>query len=207
MIKIYGFPDTRSLRAVWALEEAGAQYEYARVDLRKGEGRSPAFLAMNPGGKVPVLVDGDLTLTESAAICMYIADAFPASRLALACGSADRARVNQWCLFALTELEQPLWTLAKHTFALPEKYRVPAIFDTVRWEFARAAGVLARGLSGRDYIAGSAFSIADILLVHTLAWAKSRQVELGHAELDAYVERIQARPAFARAVQREKSSA
>lgn len=206
MIKVYGFPDTRSLRAVWALEEAGATYDYARVDLRKGEGRHPQFLAVNPGGKVPVLMDGELVLTESAAICMYIAERFPAARLT-SHDAAVRARVNQWSLFALSELEQPLWTLAKHTFALPEKYRVPAIFDTARWEFARAAGVLAQGLGEREFIVGNEFSIADLLLAHTLSWAKARGVSASHGNLDAYVERIGARPALARAVEREKNAA
>jgi len=204
MIKVYGYPDTRSLRAVWALEEAGAHYEYSRVDLRKGEGRSPQFLSINPGGKVPVLIDGDLVLTESAAICMYVAERFPASKLT-SHDAADRARVNQWCLFALTELEQPLWTLAKHTFALPEKYRVPAIFDTARWEFVRAAGVLAQGLGDRQFVVGNSFSIADLLLVHTLTWAKSRSIDLGIASLNDYVERISARPALARAAARERA--
>lgn len=207
MIKVYGFPDTRSLRAVWALEEAGVQYDYARVDLRKGEGRSPAFLEVNPGGKVPALTDGDLTLTESAAICMYIADKFPAAQLAPPCGSGDRARVNQWCLFALTELEQPLWTMAKHTFALPEKHRVPAIIDTARWEFARAAAVLASRLGDAQFIVGQAFSIADLLLAHTLRWANARSIALGHANLDAYIERIAARPAMMRATAREQAAA
>src|SRR6266581_3450699 len=79
MITLYGCPTTRSTRAAWALEEAGAEYAYVRLDLSKGDGRQPAYLAINPGGKVPTLVDGDLRLTESAAICTYIGDNFPAA--------------------------------------------------------------------------------------------------------------------------------
>ncbi|MCC8988107.1 MAG: glutathione S-transferase, partial [Candidatus Contendobacter sp.] len=117
MFKVYGCPHTRSTRVVWALEEVGAEYEYQKVDLFAGEGRQPAYLALNPGGKVPALADGDLVLTESSAICTYIGDAFPASGLTPPFGSPERARYNQWCSFAVCELEQPLWTMAKHRFA------------------------------------------------------------------------------------------
>jgi glutathione S-transferase len=148
-VKVFGYPDTRSTRVLWALEESNASYEYMHVNLLKGEARKPEFLAVNPGGKLPALIDGDVTLTESAAICIYVADQFAATRLAPPQESIERAQMNQWCFFVLSELEQPLWTFSKHLFALPEKYRVPAILDTARWEFARAAGVLAEGLGNR----------------------------------------------------------
>src|SRR5689334_11987818 len=98
-MKVYGFPNTRSARVVWALEEAGATYDYAHVNLLKGEAREAAFLKINPGGKVPALIDGDLVLTESAAICMHIADKFPTAELAPSPATAERARFYQWCFF------------------------------------------------------------------------------------------------------------
>src|SRR5690349_2528862 len=101
-MKVYGFPNTRSARVVWTLEEAGAPYEYVFVNLLKGEARQPGFLEVNPGGKVPAFADGDLVLTESGAICTHIADQFPAAKLAPPHASGDRARFHQWCLFALT---------------------------------------------------------------------------------------------------------
>jgi glutathione S-transferase len=202
-MKVYGFPNTRSARVVWALEEVNAAYEYVRVDLLKGEARQPRYLAINTGGKVPAFTDSDLTLTESAAICIYIADKFPRAKLAPAQGSADRARFHQWCFFALSELEQPLWTLSKHTFALPEKYRAPAIMETARWEFACAANILVAGLGDREFIVGNHFSVADILLANTLGWARLRNVEISHASLNAYAGRMLARPAQQRALKRE----
>ena len=87
MIKVYGFPNSRSGRVVWALEEAGVDYAYVKVDLFKGEGRRPPYIDINPGGKVPTLIDGDLLLTESAAICTYIGDLFPVSGLVPAPGT------------------------------------------------------------------------------------------------------------------------
>lgn len=206
-MKVFGFPNTRSARVVWTLEEAGAPYEYVLVNLLKGEARQPQFLALNPGGKVPAFADGALVLTESGAICTHIADKFPASKLTPTPGSDDRARFHQWCLFALTELEQPLWTLSKHQFALPEKVRVPAILDTARWEFARAAKVFAQGLGSREFIVGDTFTVADILLANTLNWARHRKVEIEPPALNAYADRLLARPAWQRTVQRENAAA
>jgi len=77
MMKLYGFPQTRSSRATWALEEAGAEYEYVLVNLRAGEHKKPAFLAINPFGKIPTLVDDGQAISESAAICTHIAEKFP----------------------------------------------------------------------------------------------------------------------------------
>src|SRR5690242_13537147 len=75
-MKLYGYRNGRTLRALWALEEVNAQYEYIEVDVMRGAGREPSFLKLNPAGKVPVLVDNQQVITESAAICMHIADKF-----------------------------------------------------------------------------------------------------------------------------------
>jgi glutathione S-transferase len=190
------------LRAAWALEEAGADYEYVLVDLFKGAARTPEFLALNAGGKLPVLVDDVLALTESAAIIAYIGDKFPESRLVPEAVTA-RADCLRWMFFATTELEQPLWTIAKHRFALPKDKRVPGIEDTARWEFAIAAGLVDEALKDRAYICGDAFTGADILLVHTLVWARSAKVALDSTRLAAYVARLLTRPALARARRRE----
>jgi glutathione S-transferase len=104
-------------------------------------------------------------------------------------------------------LEQPLWTLSKHTFALPEKYRVPEIMDTTRWEFARAATVFAAGLGEREFIVGDTFSVADILIANTLNWARARNVDVQPTSLNAYADRMLARPALLRAHDRERAAA
>jgi len=205
-MKVFGFPNTRSARVVWALEEAGATYEYEHVNLMKGAARQPAYLQVNPGGKVPVLQDGDLTLTESVAICSYIADCFPKAGL-LPSDARIRALVNQWSSFAVTELEQPPWNVSKHTFALPEKLRVPAVIETAHWEFSRAAAVLAAGLGDKQFIVGNSFSIADILLANTLGWARQRKFEISSPALNAYADRMLSRPACHRALSREQQAA
>lgn len=204
MLKIYGMANSRSMRVVWALEEIGVAYDYVKVDLFKGEGRSPDYLAINPAGKVPVLVDGDFTLTESVAILNYLGEKFPASGLVPAFDRLQaRGEYHRWCSFVLSELEQPLWNIAKHRFVLPQDKRVPALLETAEWEFGVAARVLAGRLQGSDYAAGGSFSAADILIAHTLSWAQSARIALPAPVLVAYAERMLARPALARAHERE----
>lgn len=206
MYDVYGMPRSRTTRVVWALEEIGADYRYHLVDLTKGEGQRPDFLSLNPFGKVPVLVDGGLVLRESAAICAYLGDKHPESELVPRPGTVERARYDQWSYFVLTELEQPLWTAAKHRFVYPREKRVPAVLELVPWEFGRAAAVLAKGLEGCDYLVGDSFTMADILAAHTLSWARAYKILHGNALLDDYEQRICGRAALARARERENEA-
>lgn len=205
MLKLYGCPNSRSLRAAWALEEAGAEYEYHRVDLFKGEHRAPAYLAVNPGGKVPALIDGSMVVTESAAIITYIGERFANSGLAPT-DARVRAQYFEWCFFVISELEQPLWTISKHRFALPADWRVPQIEPTAVREFARAAKVADAHLAGREFAVGDSFTGADILLTHTLMWARSAGVQHASPALEIYAERVWARAARSCADQRERAT-
>ena len=180
----------------WTLEEIGADYEYVKIDLARREHRQPAFLAINPAGKVPVLEIDGLVLTESAAICRTLADRFPAAELIPAVGTVHRALCEQWCDFAISELEQPLWLISRHTEVLPEAERLPAVIPLAEREFARTVAILAAGLGEQDFILGEDFSVADILLGHTLAWARAVKLPLGGPHVEAYAKRVLARPAL-----------
>ena len=116
---LYGAGPSRSTRAAWALEEVGADWEYYKLNLRIGEARRDPYLTINPGGKVPALVDGEFVLTESLAVVTYIGEKFPESGL-VPTDPQQRALYFQWSSFAISELEQPLWSIAKHKFALPK---------------------------------------------------------------------------------------
>lgn len=207
-MKLYGFPNTRSMRALWALEEAGLPYDYIVIELMKGEGRMPPFTDINPAGKVPVLVDGDLVLTESAAICLYIAGKVPERQLLPVERSNAHHVCNQWCFFAIGELEQPLWTIRKHTAVLPPPKRVPAIIETAKWEFQSALGVLVKAIDSRNFIAGDCFTVADILIGQTLAWARHQNLLCQNAAIASYMERLFIRPAFvaAQRIEEERGS-
>lgn len=203
MLQVYGMPRSRTTRVVWTLEELAVEYRCQLVDLLKGEGQQPEFLALNPSGKIPVLVDGDLVLSESAAICTYLGDKYPEQALVPRPGTAERGKYDQWCYFVLSELEQPLWTIAKHKFVFPEEKRLPAIFEIAAWEFQRAAAILMQGLVERNYLVGESFTLADLLAAHTLVWARAFKVPHGISLLDDYEQRICARPAYLRAKERE----
>ena len=196
-MKLYGYRNGRTLRALWALEEVGATYEYAEVDLFRGEGREAWFLAINPAGKVPVLDDGGTIITESAAICMHLAEKYPESGLLPPPATPERTSCYKWISFVLTELDGPLWTIAKHRFALPQERRVPAIIETTEWEFEQAIKIVAAELEHAAYLAGS-FSVADILAGHIAAWAKSARLPIGSV-LESYLEKLHEREAFIRA--------
>jgi glutathione S-transferase len=205
-MKIYGSKNSRSIRPVWALEEANASYEYQRIWMMKGEGQSPAFKAINPAGKIPVLVDGDLTLTESMAQVFYIAEKFPNSPL-MSRDPKVRAEAYRWVSYALTEVEPPLWAIAQHRFALPEDKRVPQLEPTSVWQLGRGLRVFEKMLSTREFIASHEFTLADILVTHCITWSLSAKIEsVGDACL-AYVGRMKSRPAYQAAVARETMEA
>ena len=204
-MKLYGYRNGRTLRALWALEEVGAPYEYVEVDVIRGEGQTEWFLAINPAGKVPVLTDDDLTLSESAAICLHLADKYPEAKLLPALQTKARSDCYKWISFILTELDAPLWTIAKHRFVLPADRRVSGAIDTAIWEFGRNVDLLAGALAQRAYLCDS-LSVADILAGHTLLWASSARLSIP-SDLATYLETLTAREALARARQVAKAAA
>lgn len=203
MLTVYGFPQSRSTRVAWMLEEIGADYQYLKVDLGVGAGQAAEYRRRNPAGKVPVLCDGEFCLSESAAILSYLGARYPDAGLVPTPGSEAFARYLQWAFFVLTELEQPLWTMAKHKFALPAEYRIPEMARTAVYEFDRAAGVLAEGINVSGHLIGDSFSAADLLAAHTLGWALAFKVAIANPQLEAYAKRHLSRPACLRARQRD----
>jgi glutathione S-transferase len=176
------------------LQELGVPFEAVSVNLPKGEHRTPAFLELNPAGRVPVLVDGDLILTESVAISLYLAEKYPQKGL-IPEEATQKADVYRWLLFAATELEQPLWRIAKHTALYPEPKRLPAEIDLAREDFASMARVAERHLAGREFVVGDSVCVADFVLGYTLDWANEAD-QLGDCpNLLAYMNRMYARPA------------
>ena len=177
-MKLYGMGQSRSFRALWALEESGLDYEYINTTLRTDSSESnsakhPSYLELNVQGKVPTLLDADLVLTESFAIVNYIARNAPDSGLLPKVSTPAYARLDELTYFILAELEQPLWSKGKHMFALPEEVRIPAMFDTAKFVFDKAVRALDHLLSETEseYAIGNSFCIADLLLAHTFNWA------------------------------------
>lgn len=198
MLKLYGFMRSRSNRPQWALEELEVPYTFVQLDFQAADHRSETFLALNPGGKVPVLVDDDFVLSESAAICTYLGDRFPEKRMTPAPATRERALYDQWMLFIQSELEQPLWSKGKHSFALPEQYRIPAMLDTALYEFERPLQILADALGEREWLIGDRLTMVDLMAAHTLRWAVNFKFPVEQPNLLRFLERMENRPAFLR---------
>ncbi len=192
-MKLYEFGPTRSMRVRWMLQELGVDFESVRVNLLAGEQRRPEFLKINPAGKIPVLVDGDLVLTESVAIVLYLAEKYSDKAL-LPTDVNERAQVNRWLLFAATELEQPLWRIARHTALYPEEQRLPDDVILARGEFQDMASVLEKHMQGRQFVAGNSVTVADFVMTYTLEWGNEYELLGSCPELRAYIKRMYARP-------------
>jgi glutathione S-transferase len=182
------------------LEELEVPYELMRLDPKQGENKTPGYLAINPTGKVPSLVDGEVTMFESAAIVAYLGDKFADKKLAPPVGSNDRAAYYQWLFFGMTTLEQPLSLYTSHTVSLSPEKRVAHVAAEAKEEADRALGALESSLGDRDWLLGR-FTGADIIVGGSVLWASSLKLLEGHPTLASYARRIKERPAFRRSRQ------
>lgn len=190
MYTIVGSNKTRSARVLWLLEELGQPYTH----LPAGPQSDLAF-AHNPAGKVPVLIEGDCAITDSTAILTYLADkngTFTAPAASLA-----RARQDSMTQFLLDELDACLWTAARHSFVLPEAMRLPAIKDSLKWEYARSLQRLADRMAG-PFLMGDEMTVPDIIATHCLGWGGAARFGAPEGALAEYLARMRARPAFQR---------
>jgi glutathione S-transferase len=192
-MKLYEFAPTRSIRVRWVLQELGVEFEAISINMGAGEHRTPAFLTINPTGKLPVLVDGEHTITESVAITLYLGEKYPESNL-VPTDLHLRAQLYRWLLFTATELEQPLWRIAHHTFIYPEELRLPAEMPLARQDFTSMAVVLENHLLNRQFVVGEHVTVADFVLAYTLDWANEVQLLTTFPTLVDYMERLYTRP-------------
>jgi len=211
-VKLYGHANKQSfntLKIRAALAEAGVAYELVPVDLEKGENKTPAFLALNPHGKIPVLTDGDFALPESNAILWYVAESHPASGLVprndgTPAALQARARIAQWIDFAQTTLYAAYADWWNHALG-DEAKRIPAVADAALAKIHRGLAVMDIVLAARPYIAADAFSIADLANAAMVFALKRRLPDDPLAKYDrvrAWYERVSARPSFAGAIAR-----
>ena len=190
---LYEFAPTRSIRVRWTLQELEVPFDAVTVDLVAGEHRRPEFLRVNPAGKLPTLVDGDAVVTESVAIVMYLAEKYPEKGF-LPANLRDRAQAYRWLLFAATELEQPLWRIARHTALYPEEQRLAAEVPIAGKDFGDMAAVLERHMDGRRFVVGDRVTVADFVTAYTLDWANENRLLGDFPRLRAYMERMYERP-------------
>ncbi|MET0988421.1 MAG: glutathione S-transferase family protein [Steroidobacteraceae bacterium] len=192
-MKLYEFGPTRSIRVRWMLQELDVPFESIQVNLAAGEHKRPEFLKVNPAGKLPAFVDGDLVLNESIAIVLYLADKF-ANKGFAPTDLKDRAEYYRWLLFTTNELEQPLWRIARNTNVYPEKDRLAEDVPLACRDFKPMAAVLREHMRGREFVVGDRVTAADFVLAYTLDWANEAELLGEYPELVQYMERMYSRP-------------
>jgi glutathione S-transferase len=189
--RLYYMPRTRSSRVLWLLEEIGAPYD--STEIKGAHRRSAEHLRRHPLGRVPALELADgTTMFESAAICLQLADLNPDAGLIGPVGSTERALVYQWVVFAVSELEGPL-------FRWIRELGEGVVDSPARDRFADAAAAIESALVGREWLVDDRFSVADVMCASVLGGANARELLRPWPGLEAYVQRAEARPAHARA--------
>ena len=193
-ITLYTHPMSRGRTARWMLEECGAAYDTVVLDYGTSM-KAPAYLAINPMGKVPALTHGDTVVTEQAAICAYLADLFPEKKLAPAPGSPERGAYYRWLFFAAAPLEAAFVGKSLGHLASPEQASVAGYgsyalaMDTLEFAIAQ----------GRPYLCGDQFTAADLYLTAALGWGMYTGCIEKRPAFERYIQPIMQREAYVRA--------
>lgn len=197
MMKLYFVPRTRATRPRWLLEELGEPYELVRLDPTKGDTKTAEHLTRNPYGHVPVLETADGPIFESAAIALHLADLHPEKKLIPPVGTHERALCYQWTFFAMSEAESAAVKVAAHARA--------KTLDSPEANDAKAALMktlqpLEAILGKQPFMLASGFSVADIVLGSVAIWAAGLGAVVGAPNLQGWIDRLKARPAWHTAV-------
>ncbi len=193
-VKLYFNPQSRALTTRWLLEELGIPYEIAPVDYGDGSMRSPEFLALNPMGKIPVIVDGETVVTESVAIAIYLADKFKSPNdLAPAIDAPDRGEYLRWMAFQSAGVE-PAMTQKGAGFEMDRMQAgwgdYDLVVDVIKDRLARA----------EPYLLGDRFSAADVVFGGAVNFAVKFQIFPDAPDYAGYLDRLRSRPAYQRAM-------
>ncbi len=199
MIKLYTRPRTRGSRPRWILEEIGVPYEMVPVESGAAK-TNPDYLKIHPLGAVPAMQDGDLTLFESSAICLHLAEKFPEKKLIPPPASKDRAHCYQWIAFVLTTVEPPAFTYFLHTVRYDEARRNPAMAAEAKEKIQVSLDVLASAVEGKEFLVGDHLTVADVIASSVVNWALAMKMSEANPTLNGYLSKLKERPAFKRSI-------
>lgn len=195
-LKLYHASPSRSSIVLWMLEELGEPYELEVLNLKNGDNLKPAYLAINPMGKVPALVDQGVTITEVAAICCHLADKYPKAGLAPAINDPLRGPYLHWLFWAPSCLEPAV--IDHHL------NRTPGPRGMMGWiDYETTIDILAAGVAKGPWILGERFTAADVVVGAGVNWGLMFGTIPKRPELEAYAERLRARPALQRATAKD----
>jgi glutathione S-transferase len=201
-ITLYSWPRSSASRIHWALEELGVPFETVTLDRAKGEHRAPAYLAINPNGKIPALVDDGQPYFESLAILLHLAETYGRERALWPKAGSARAEALCWTVWGGTELQAYMMQYLYHGLDTPVSYksdqRSKATAEYNHAQYLRLLDVLDARLAGREFVLG-AFSLADIPAAAALITGTflGGSIE-GRPNVEAWLERCRERPALAR---------
>ena len=188
---------SRSSIVHWMLEELGEPYKLEVLNLRAGDQRKPAYLAINPMGKVPTLKDGDVVVSEVAAICCYLADTYPKAKLAPPIGDKRRGDYLKWLFYGPSCLKPAMIDKPLN--------RPPAPSTTAGWaDYDTVIEVLRSAVGAREYLLGEQFTAADIVIGSGLRWGMLFKMFPDLPEFVTYVDRLKARPAMQRQLAKDE---
>lgn len=195
-ITLFHSPNTRSSGSLLLLEELGADYDLHILNMKAGEQREPAYLAVNPMGKVPAVKHGEVVVTEQVAIYLYLADLFPQAGLAPAVSDPARGAYLRWLIFYGSCFEPAVVDRAMQREPGQASMMTYGDFDTM-------FNTVAQHLESGPYFLGERFSAADLLWGSALNWMVQWKIVPELPVITAYVERHVARPAFKKVTERD----
>ena len=175
-LKIYGVARSRAFRTLWMAKELGLDYDHVKVDFATGETRTPAHLALNPNGHIPVIDEDGFVLWESMAINLYLAKKHSLGRL-YPTRPEDEAGAWQWSFWGMTEVERPVTALFNRAI-LPEDKRDAAAADSAERMLAQPLKVLDGVLGRGTNLLGDNFTVADLNVASILSWARPANVNV-----------------------------
>jgi glutathione S-transferase len=193
-IKIYGPTASRAARALWMVNELGVPFEHIALEMK--DLKNPDYIKINPNGKVPAMIDGDLTLFESMAINLYLAKKYNKDGM-WPSSLEDQARAYQWSFWAMTEIEKLLLTILVDMFMTPPDSRNPSAVAEAQKAVSKPFKVLNGALQGHDYLLGASFTVADLNVASVCTWARLIKFDFApYPNVGSWLERCLSRPAF-----------
>jgi glutathione S-transferase len=204
MLALYYYPGNASLLPHMMLREIGAPFELRLVDRSQNAQKSAAYLRLNPNGRIPVLVDGDLVLFEAAAVALHLADRFPEAGLAPALGTSERAEFYKWMIHLTNtpQAEYRAWFYPHEHVS--EEAAISAAKQAAGERLNRMFDVISQQLGNGTWLLGDRFSAADLLLFMLIRWGRGMpRPPRALANLNALAERVAARPAVQEAIRAE----
>ena len=202
-MRFYYAPMSSATRVHWALEELGIPYEKVKIDLSAGEQKKPEYLALNPNGKVPMLVVDGTPVFESLAILLWLGETHGVDKgLFPKAGTAERAEALKWMCWTSVSVHDALSRfLRNQSERFPAEERNPKAAESARKELEGQLAILDQHLAGKEYVVGSRFSLVDGSMAAFMPFLARLGIDLGpFPRIQAWVARCTARPALARAM-------